>query len=339
MSKQKQDIKESRHNHAVPDVVVAEDHAEKKSRHILAKLLCLLAATGVWMYAMNLETTDYERVFSKVAVIVDGAAELNTNSDMSVISGYDNAVDIVVSGKKSEVQALQTEEIRAFIDVSELSEAGKSTVPVQVQLPDGFTVVNAEQLMADIYVDVNGTREIPIEITNMDYIISSSYTMGEPSLSHETILVTGPQQVLDLIECASLEFDLGNVTSSKTMVGTPRLMDADGVLISNPYVRCEVTDITVNIPVETTKELRLVVEYVAPEMRSGWQTEVTPTTITVRGDPMMLAAMGDISVYKITSAAVEGEYVVSAGVIDLPENVTMEGELNAITVRLRRVVG
>jgi YbbR domain-containing protein len=271
--------------------------------------------------------------------VIDGVAQLNANSNMSVISGYDNAVDVVISGKKSDVQNLTAEEIRVSVDVSTMTQAGKFSVPVEVQVPAGFAVINADLLNAELYVDVNTERQVPVRITNLDYIVSSSYTMGTPILSHETVTVKGPAQVLDLIECAALEFDLGTVTTSTTMVGTPRLEDVDGVRVSNPYVRCDVNEVTVEIPVTMTKEIPLVASYKVPELKNGWKAEIRPATVTVVGDPMLMTNLNEIVVYEIPVGVVEGEYVVGGGVIDLPMGVSAVNAPTSIVVIVRRVLG
>ena len=334
----KKNLKKER-EYAVPDIVVADDKPTKKQRHILAKLLCLLAATCVWMYVMNLEATNYERTFTQIPVAIDGVTQLNAESNMSVISGYDNTVDVVVSGKKSDVQKLTAEEIRASVDVSTMMSAGKFSMAVNVQLPAGFTVTNAGLLTADLYVDVDTQREVPVRITSLGFNVSSSYTMGTPILSHETVTVTGPAQVLDLIECASLSFDLGTVTSSTTMVGTPQLEDVGGVRISNPYVRCDIKEITVEIPVTMTKDIKLVASYKLPEMKNNWAASIRPETITVEGDPVLLRELEEVSVYEISSSVTEGEYVVGSGVIELPKGVSAVNVPDSIVVIVRKVLG
>ena len=338
MRNRKKNQAENIREHTVPDVMVA-DEQKKKSSHLFAKLLCLFAATCVWIYVMNLEATDYERTFTQIPVAVDGVTQLNADSNMSVISGYDNTVDVVISGKKSDVQKLTAEQIRASVDVSTMNVAGKFAVPVQVQPPAGFTVVNADRLTAELYLDANTERQVPVRITNLDYIVSSSYTMGAPVLSHETVTVKGPAQVLDLIECAALEFDLGTVTTSTTMVGTPKLEDADGVRVSNPYVRCDIKEITVEIPVTMTKEIRLVASYQVPELKSNWMAEIRPATVTVIGDPMQLAQLEEIAVYEIAVGVGEGEYVVGASAIDLPQGIEVVDVPASITVVVRKISG
>ena len=339
MRKTKQNQAASDREHTVPNVMVAQEQTERKHRHILAKLLCLIAATCVWMYVMNQESINYERTFSQIPVVIDGVTQLNAASNMSVISGYDNTVDVVVSGKKSDVQKLSAEDIRASIDVSTMNVAGKFTASVQVQTPAGFTVVNADRLTAELYLDVNTERQVPVRITNLDYIVSSAYTMGTPILSHETVTVKGPAQVLDLIECVALEFDLGTVTTSTTMVGTPQLEDIDGVRVSNPYVRCDINEITVEIPVTMTKEVRLTASYKVPELESNWMVEIRPATVTVVGDPMLLAQLEEIVVYEISSSVSAGEFVVGAGVIDLSRGVEVVNMPNALTVIIRKISG
>jgi len=333
--KQTESTSNSYKEHLSPDVLVAEQ--ETKSRHIFAKLLCLVAAVCVWMYVMNQESVGYERTFTQIPVLVDGVSALNTESDMSVISGYDNTIDVTVSGKKSEVQALTPGDIRASVDVSVLSEAGRHTLAVDVQVPDHVALAGDGEITADVYVDINTTREIPVRIVNLDYIINSSYTFGTPVLSRETVTVTGPQLVLENIDCAGLSFNLGNVTTSATMVGSPQLLDAKGVAISNPYIRCDVTEVTVDIPVMTTKQIKLTATYASPELTSLWAVEIIPATISVTGDPIILATIYEIPVYTVTADAKEGEYVISS--IELPEGVTAKEQADSIYVRVRPSVG
>ena len=337
--KKLKDTEAAEMEHMQPDVTVADERKEKKSRHIFAKILCLFAAAIVWMYVMNLESTDFEQVFSQLPVVVDGVAQLSAESDMSVISGYGNTVDIIVSGKKSEVQKLTAEDIRVSVDVSELSEAGKFTLPVQVQLPDNFTAVNESLLNTEIYVDVNTTREIPIRTVKKGYSISTSYVMGEPELSQETVTVTGPQQVLELIDCALLELNLGNLTTSATVVATPRLVGADGTPISNPYVRFENDEITANISVETTKTVKFTATYALPELANKWMVEFDPVSVTVKGDPLDLEQVEAIPVYTITADTKAGEYVIGADAVYLPSGVELQETLDSITVRIRQIVG
>ena len=325
--------------HMAPDVVVADNRKAKKSKHVFAKLFCLLAACGVWMYVMNLETTDFEQVFTQIPVVIDGVTQLNADSDMSVISGYDNTVDVIISGKKSEVQNLTAEDIRVSVDVAALREAGKFTLPVQIQLPDNFHAVNENLLNAEIYVDVNTTREIPVRTVKKEYSISLSYSMSEPELSQETVTVTGPQQVLELIDCALLELNLGNLTTSATVVATPRLVGVDGMPISNPYVRFENAEITAKISVETTKTVKLTATYALPELANKWMVEFDPVSVTIKGDPLNLDQVEAIPVYTIAADTKAGEYEVGAGAIYLPNGVELKNSLDSITVRIRQVVG
>ena len=335
--KKQQDIESAAMEHLAPDVTVADGGSKKKNKHIFAKLMCLLSATVVWLYVMNLESTDFERVFTQVPVVVDGVAQLSAESDMSVISGYGNTVDVIVSGKKSEVQDLSAEDIRVSVDVSVLKEAGKVTVPVRIQLPANFTAVNESLLSAEIYVDVDTTREIPVRAVKKEYSISSSYVMGEPVLSQETVMVTGPQQVLELIDCALLELYLGNLTTSATVAATPRLVGEDGTPISNPYVRFDNAEITANISVETTKTVKLTATYALPELANRWTVEFDPVSVTIKGDPLKLEQVEAIPMYTVATDTKAGEYVIGAAAIYLPSGVVLQEQLDSITVRIRQV--
>ena len=319
----------------MPDPVGApggQDAVEeaKTSGHIIVKLSCLIVAFAIWLYVVGTDTSPFEKSLTGVPISLTGVTDLAAAGNMSVISGYDETVDLLISGKKTEVQDLTSEDIEVSVDVSALKEAGKYSLPVSVKLPSGVSLVTTG-LTVDVYVDVNTTKQVPV-VAKLDYVTDASYHVGEPVLSVTSVTVEGPELVLDTVAYAGLEVSLGRVSTSMTTVATPVLYDADGVKITNPYVRFLGSEVTVNIPVTTQKTLPLVAKFELPEMKNKYTIQIMPATATVEGDPAVLNALEELVVYTADKTVREGILTVSFPV--LPDNIRLVDSLTSLTVRV-----
>lgn len=312
------------------------EKTEKESGHLVAKLMCLVVAFGIWLYVTGTGDALEERTIVEVPVSLIGVSDLHMATDMSVIYGYDEMVDVIVTGKRSDVLALTADDLSASADVSVLTEAGRFSLPVNIQLPAGISVVGGEGISINVYVDLDMTKQVPVRVANLDYVIDASYRVGEPKLSLDAVTVKGPGLVLDTIEYAGVSFNLGTMMTSMTMVATPYLYDRDGERISNPYVRCSTTEIVVNIPVYTQKTLPLSAQYALPEYKEIYTVQFDPAGVTVQGDPSLINRLEDIVAFTVDKSIREGEYTVSFP--ELPTGLTQVGGLTSIRVRVSRVV-
>ena len=158
---------------------------------IIARIVCLLLAFAIWLYVIDNDSDDYEKTFTLIAVEVEGSETLADASNMSVINLEESAVSVTVRGKRSEINALTSEDFRAYVNVGGITTADRHLVPVSVDLPAGVERINTEPSAVNIYTDVLASREVPVEVVPR-YIIDSSYTIGKIEKSADTVTVSGP---------------------------------------------------------------------------------------------------------------------------------------------------
>ena len=300
---------------------------------IIARIVCLLLAFAIWLYVIDNDSDDYEKTFTLIAVEVEGSETLADASNMSVINLEESAVSVTVRGKRSEINALTSEDFRAYVNVGGITTADRHLVPVSVDLPAGVERINTEPSAVNIYTDVLASREVPVEVVPR-YIIDSSYTIGKIEKSADTVTVSGPKNLLERIAALRAVIEMGEITTGVIATGVLEPVDKDGLAVDSKYLRLGTQDITVSLEVYTDKTVPL-----AAELSPGFSSSlyrgctITPASVTLRGDPKLLAAVDKVVILNILSDE-KDSYTVTLTASMLPAGISFGENPGSAEVRL-----
>ncbi len=302
-----------------------------RTESIIAKVLCVLAAVVLWFYVVSTDTTTDEQTYSGIAVEIRGLETIENELDMSVISGYDYTVDITAKGTRSDLARLSAEDIKVYVDASEISQAGEYLLEVRTSLPSGITNGGLSTNFISIYVDKRTSVSVPV-IVNPTYTMESDYAMGTPEPSVESVNVTGPAEELAKISGAVVSLDLGRVTKTLTATGRLTLIDKSGAAFSNPYVKLQTNEVTVTIPVYIYKDIPLAVDYKYGYFNdSNVTVRIQPAAIRVKGDPDTLESLDELVVMQLDEKKIIGDTTQKATIM-LPDDVENVGGVRTADV-------
>ncbi len=311
--------------------------ANNRNKDLTAKIMCVLGALLLWFYVVSSQTIIDERRFASIPVEITSSEVIETEYGMTVISGYNYTVDVTVSGVKNELNRLSADDISAYVDLSQINAAGEYTLDVRTSVPGGVSVKELSANYVNVYVDKRSSKPVEIKV-NPIYSIESEYSLGTPSANLSTVMVTGPEDVLDNVAYAQATVDVGRLTGTVTSTGSLVLIGNDGAVISNPYVKLHTTDVIVKIPVYTEKELPLSVGF-----KYGFYNEknsnikIDPQSIVVRGDPAELSKLNTIEVMTIDEKKMTGVTDSRVAVIELPEGVENVNRVENVTVTVTHI--
>lgn len=296
-----------------------------------AMAVCLVMSVTVWLFVMSTDDPGFEKQLTGVEVNIEGSSVLS-GGNMSIINGYGNNVNVTLKGKRGDIGSLSAEDLHMYVDVSGIIEPGRYTLPVLLDLPKNSTLISIEPSNIAVNVDVNSSTMIDVKV-GLDYSMDASYSISETVLSKESVLVSGPKSVLDTVKYAGVNFNVGRIDKSLTLVGAVQLFDEYGNVISNPYVKSNVSEITVLIKVTTTKSVPLV----AKISNNYSIMEFKPSTITVEGDPIVLNDISEISVCTINFYDYDvGEHTVTINDLELPDGVYVaEASRDSLPVKIK----
>lgn len=315
----------------------AHNAHKKKKWHIGTMLLCVFCAFIIWLYVMEVDSPNYESEFLDVPVNLVGVSTLENEHNLSVFGGFDAVVDLKVKGSRSIIGRYTIADINVTADVSGITQAGSHEVALFFDLPAGLTMTESSMSTVSLYIDERSSAVVEVRSRISSVTIPESYELGDLVADTDTITVSGPKTILDDIDYAQVSLDAGSIESSVSMVGTLELISLSGDVITNPYIRLSKTEVRVNIPVYCYKELRLTAA-----TKYGYYTEentritIDPETVTVRGDPAVLAEMEELVVTTLDEKAITGDSSLIVQ-INVPDTVTLDEESATATVAIRHI--
>lgn len=300
--------------------------------NVFARLVALLIAFGIWVYAKENDTVIGDISFSGIPVKIVNTSD----TPLSVISGYNSTVDVVLEGKKGTVRSITADDIEIVADVSDITSAGRHTVPIDISAPEGATVVSQSLSSVSVYMDKTISITVPVQVRYSAYMLDDGYELGDAVPSISQITVSGPENILKDVYAAETSLDLGHITGSVVMTGDLVLIDADGSEISNPYVKLQTGAVQVSVPLQTVKTLPLTVDF-----KYGYINEtnssvtVTPAEIEVKGEVSVLEGLEKLSVATIDEKHLSGDTFVQP--IVLPDGVSKVSDADTATVRISHI--
>jgi YbbR domain-containing protein len=193
------------------------------------------------------------------------------------------------------INNLDTKYITANADVGDIEIAGRYTRPITVSLPDGVTLTDKSVTSISVYMDNTMTKTVPVKASIKSYMIDNGYELGSATPNITEIKVDGPSAVLDKITAAQVSLELGHITNSVTVTDTLSLVDTDGNIVTNPYVKMQTTDVEVTVPVYITKEIPLEVGYKYGYFNDNTvKVTISPQSLRIKGDPVLLNSINRI---------------------------------------------
>lgn len=309
---------------------------KRKTVNFLAKILSALAAFGIWFYAASTDTAMADVVFT-VPVTIENESVLEENNDWSVIAGKNNYVEVTLRGKKNSISKLTEDQIEAYADVGSVTSAGRHHLDVFVSHPGEYTLADKSVNSITVYVDKKTSVTVPVKVKLAEYVLDANCNIDEPLPDVREVVITGPSSEVDKIEYALVTLNPGVLKQSVTASGNLVPVDANGSEVIGSYISMKTTSVTVKINVYTDKEIPLKVSYKYGYYNdSNVRIKINPESVTVRGDPAVLAGIDAIELTQLDEKNISGENTITS-YITVPKEVTKISEVEMATVSVEHV--
>lgn len=305
-----------------------------KFQNVVAKILCVLAAVSLWFYVVSTDTAIEEKTFTAVPVSLRNIELAETQFGLSVIDGYNCTVDLILHGAKSDISRLSLEDVSAYVDAGGITASGEYFLEIETSLPVGVSVGGQSANYIQIYVDKRTSINVPV-IVDPIYSMESTYSLGEPEPSFESVMVTGPAVELEKISYAVVSLDLGRINKTLTATGKLKLVDEAGTEIPGKYIKMHTSEVSVKIPVYTYKDVPLAVNYkYGYYNKTNVDIEIDPKIIRIKGEPERLDKINEIVIAEIDEKQIKDDGIQTVS-IDLPDNIEFADTVSTANVHIK----
>ncbi len=250
------------------------------------KLLSLGIAIIFWFVIINTQDPMEKKTFKDVPVkVLNEEKVLEREKVLEVLSG--DTVDVVVEGRRSVLEQLTESDIEATADLSEVSFMDtvlvKATVPGH---PDVAVLNNGENVMKLLFDDYV-TRKFSFKVNTVGEP-TTGYFVGDALPSPNIIQISGAKSVLDKVKEVALQVDVSGRSVDFVTTAVPVVYDMNGDEISPSKLslQTETEAVTVNVPILSSKEMRIRVTTVG-ETPDGF--EILPSNVAFQPESVRVA--------------------------------------------------
>ncbi len=170
-------------------------------KNLPQKILALLLAIGVWFY-VGLQNPNSTLSFKNIPLRYSSSGVDTNEAGLTVISNKNILVEVVATGKRNVLTSFSSSEIRAYVDVSDITEPGTYTRQVLISMPvGGITVDKISPITVNLKLDKIVSKSVPVVLVIEG---ENKYTTRE--IMPKEVTITGPAS------------DLENIVEAKAIV-------------------------------------------------------------------------------------------------------------------------
>jgi YbbR domain-containing protein len=309
-------------------------HIRKIIRSLPTLLTALIFAVIVWIFAVTqadpAETRTYPRSLPMEIIGLD--------PNLTIINDVPQQINVAIRAPSSIHTQLENDInlIDVILDLSGF-ESGVHTLAPQVNLgisPAEVIRVNPSSIF--IKLDAIITENFPIEL-RMIGNPTIGFEVQPPELSAESVLISGPQSLIDTIEHVVAEINISEV--SEDVQRMIELIPYDGDDISVTGVNLNPATIQVTVPVTQRGGFRTVVVkivtsgQIAPGYRLTNIFALPPTVTIFSADPNLVDTIPGFVETTPINLNMASENIEIRVALNLPEGINVVGSQN-VTVQI-----
>lgn len=319
---------------------------KSKKNKLFALIVSLVAAVALWLYVVTVVNPDGVRVISGIPVTFSGQEVLREDQSLLITDGDEQTVSATFYGKNADLNKLlqSQDELSAVVDVTKVRTDKTYSMNYDIQLPNGIqesAITVSDRTPNKISFTVQKLVRRAVEVTGdfSGVSIAEGYMLEKSSFDYETVLVEGPESVVNTIASAQVSMNRSNLEKSVTESVAFTLIDQDGKPVDTSDLSTDIEEIEVKLSVVKYRDVPLDIELIDGGGATSKDVKYTiePSNITLSGDATVLDGINKIVLGTVDLA----DMLSNKDVISLPiiipndaKNVTGVEEAS-VTVEIR----
>lgn len=306
------------------------DYAVKKNKSIymIARVLAFLAAFLLWVYVASSSSTTEEQDFNLIPITYHDESNLKNEYGLIVQSISIDTVNVTLMGNRTDVRSISASDIKAYVSLGDVNEAGEHELSVIVDVPSGITCVAQTVDKVVVSVDKPSTKTVALSgdmVKLSGWSLAKDCKFGEVALDKQEIVLEGPTLALEKVAAVELRTDaIGSATGSFTAAASVHFIDAKGdeILDSGVSVRGG-NQLQVSVEVLKTVRVKLVLNGKNGVLSDELVT-VSPAHLMLTGEPDLLEGIKELTVGTVDETQLKSDTKINYA-IDL-DGILIENE-------------
>lgn len=295
----------------------------------LPKLLCLIAACALWVYVMNEQNPQVENTYT---VPVE-----TRNLDRSLVAtNVPSTVKVKVRMARSDMIYMRSDNIKAYVDLSGMTDGDYPNTPILVSVPGDESVVSVSPKTFDLNIDTYAVKTLSANVQIFG-TPETNFSVESNKATPDTITIAGSSTMVAKADRAVVSVNIAGKEKSFAEFDSVNILDADGNTVTGLDIMPSQVKVTVKMKEETKLgNLPIKIE-TKGEPAKGYKVgkiTVTPPVATLTAPISFFAANRtlDLDPIDVTGASSDIHQVVnvnvpSGGSVAVPK-VTVDVEID-----------
>lgn len=311
---------------------------KKLTKNLGLKILAVLFSTILWLIVVNINDPVTSVQFYGIPVeITNGESITSQGKIYEVLEGTDT-IDVVVKAKRTIVDSLSRDNIKATADMEELT------------LMDTVAIQLSSNRYNDKLESITSTTDsLKVSIENMQkaQLVVSCETVGEPESGYlignittdqNLVRISGPESAISKVSKAVASINVAGMTSDISTTAELKLYDEEGNLVDMDGITTNISSVNVNVEILAKATVPLTYTTVGMPatgyLVSGEITS-TPGTVVISGKKSVIDAITSIEIKDINVTGQSSNMTTIVNIKDyLPNGVSYAGKASDANITI-----
>ena len=266
-------------------------------RNLPVKIAALLVAVILWGYVMNEQNPATDASFTVPVQLV------NAPDGYNIKQGSDT-IKIKVRGARSLFVSNNEDNFRAYVDLNG-AEDGKKAYKVQVELPQGFELVEAKPETIDVTLDRIIKKRVRADI-NVNGAPAQGTTVAKINQASPQVVVEGPESAVNEVDRVIGYVGLNGKNDTDFDLQVPlTAINADGREVQGVTVQPSTMYVTVTLARGLSKKIVMIHAVTDTDLTKGYELaglRVDPMKVEIAGNEQVISGITSLDTEKISLA-------------------------------------
>ncbi len=300
------------------------------------KIISIIVAVIVWMLIINIEDPYKEKVFTVTVETINEEALSSVNMVYEIIEG--STAQVTVRGKKSVVDKLRPDDIKATADLSDLSAVNAvAIVPKLIKNVSSEPVLECDQVLK-VALEEMSRKQVKVTVVT-EGTPDVGFSIGDCTARPNMVEVTGGQSAINKIDSVRVTVNVNGASEDFVKRVKPKAYDANGEEVVSSTLTYSSPKVRATIRVLRTKSIPVNIN-IKGEPAQGYEfikAACLPERIEVAGSDKVLNTIEkveipiDITGMKSSSGSIEQNISIQDY---LPAGIAVLSEYAQVSLRI-----
>ena len=272
---------------------------QKLTNNLGLKLISVALSVILWLIVVSIDDPVISRTYSGIEVEVLNADAVTSQGKVYEILDGSNIISVTLSAKRSILEKMSRDYIRATADLKEMTILNSASIDVKTtRYSDMISSITPLTKNLKLAVEDLEKKQLSINVETVGNP-AKGYVVGSNSPSVNITSVSGPASVVSKLSRAVATVDVSGATANIRASSKVVLYDGNGDVVNNSALTVGVTEILVDVDILETKEIPIKAS-VSGTAADGYSytgiVTVEPENVTIAGSGSTYKSLESIAI-------------------------------------------